>query len=337
MSSTAVAPLHGRKSAFVSRSEFEPGTMPVSDPDIIVWDEEAQPAVDRYLQAMIGFDQNLTLGSDPDAVVMDVQLPALSGLETLKYLRANPGGLPIIMMSGRSAEINELVSAVASRRMRSGTSAIGGPARPSSSTAQTIVEKSFDFDVVFSMETQQRRTSCFLALRRMLSKTEIDSAHTTSLWLDVPRSDLRGWQTTETIRTSLNRLDWHAFLQPDLTTKVAYRLAQVSEMERAPDSIMPDQEVINAAVRVIGYLPATTRMPQIEIDDSNGAISLVWRDSDDQNTFALEIPNSRCVVGVGFGEGFSNFKPWRFLISEERKIVGAMQASEPAKKLLSDA
>jgi hypothetical protein len=123
-------------------------------------------------------------------------------------------------------------------------------------------------------------------------------------------------------------------VKQDLVTRVAHRLARIPDIVHAPDSILPSADVISAAEKIVGYLPAETKLPQIEIDDSTGAISLVWRDSECQNTFALEIPNSRCVIGVGFGEDFSNFQPWRHLVSEELKIVSEIQTSEPIRRLL---
>jgi hypothetical protein len=125
--------------------------------------------------------------------------------------------------------------------------------------------------------------------------------------------------------------------KPDLTARIALRLADIPDMIRAEDSVLPTEEVVSAAILVSGYLPATTVLPQIEIDDSTGSISLVWRDHLHDNVFSLEIPNSRYLVGVGYGKDFSKFKPWRHSISDERKIVGEIEACEAARKLLSGA
>jgi hypothetical protein len=125
--------------------------------------------------------------------------------------------------------------------------------------------------------------------------------------------------------------------RPDLTARIALRLADIPEIGRAEDSVFPSEDVINATIRVAGYLPATTAAPQIELDDSMGSISLVWRDKSNENVFSLEIPNSRFAVGVGFGTEFLKFKAWRHLISDERKIVAEIEASEATRKLLRGA
>ncbi|MCK1517125.1 hypothetical protein IVB22_32405 [Bradyrhizobium sp. 190] len=133
----------------------------------------------------------------------------------------------------------------------------------------------------------------------------------------------------------LNSREWprDSVGAPDLTTRVAYRLAEIPEMARAADSILPGVDVLAAAQQIVGYLPALTVLPEIEIDDSTGAISLVWRDQ--ENAFALEIPNSRIVIGVGFGKEFSTFKPWRHAVSDERKIMSEIETYKPIQKLLS--
>lgn len=118
----------------------------------------------------------------------------------------------------------------------------------------------------------------------------------------------------------------------DLVTRVAHHLARIPQMVKASDSVLPSPDVIGAAQTVAGYLSPSAKLPQIEIDDSNGAISFVWRDQN--NAFALEIPSARYVIGIGFGNGFAGYRPWRHLVTEERKIITEIEASETVRKLL---
>jgi hypothetical protein len=128
-----------------------------------------------------------------------------------------------------------------------------------------------------------------------------------------------------------------ALQEPDLTARIAHRLAQIPAIIRAVDSVLPSREVIDATQRISGYLPVGTVLPQIEVDDSTGSLSLVWRDRLHRNAFSLEITNSDFVVGVGVGPKFSRFKPWRHPISNERKIVAEFESSPTTRELLSGA
>lgn len=122
---------------------------------------------------------------------------------------------------------------------------------------------------------------------------------------------------------------------PDLTVRIAHRLARIPELPHAEDSVLPSSELIDAALRVAGYLPAGSVLPQIEVDDSAGSIAFVWRDDASESAFSLEIPNPRVVIGVAVGKAFAKYKPWRHSISEERKIVEEFQSSGPVRRLLS--
>jgi DNA-binding response OmpR family regulator len=47
-----------------------------------------------------------TLASDrPDVVLLDVNLPGVSGLEVLRYMRAHDPGVPVIMITGTSDHV----------------------------------------------------------------------------------------------------------------------------------------------------------------------------------------------------------------------------------------
>jgi CheY-like chemotaxis protein len=329
MPTTSKLPTSDRKLAsFGSPSAIESGQFSEID---FIWDEEPQfVAGGGFSQFISKFDETT---DHLDVITLDVQLPALSGLDQVALLKKkNPTSPVLIMSSGNTAEVMSRVVALRRPVHRSVSPAtalnVQGSSVPSIS-AQTSVEST----VTGLLLTAPQRQTSFAQLLQTL-----DSSDAAFLGNDSMHFETGVFQSlTETLRTRLKQVIQNQSWQPDVTTKVAYRLSQISEMVRAPDSILPSQKLIDAAIQVVGYLPATTRLPQIEIDDSNGAISLVWRDLADQNTFSLEIPNPRHVVGVGFGRNFPKFKPWRYLISDERRIIGAIESSETAKKLLSNA
>ncbi|WP_156527955.1 hypothetical protein [Bradyrhizobium stylosanthis] len=151
-------------------------------------------------------------------------------------------------------------------------------------------------------------------------------------------------------REALVRIEdhWRAFAQawrsladaalqasgPTFAAALELRLAEIPNIPAAPDSVLPDRDVINAARQIASYLPVLARLPEIEIDDSVGSISLIWRDDRRENSYSLEIPNARYVVGIGIGKRFSNARPWRHRISDERRITAEIQSSAAAQDLM---
>ena len=53
----------------------------------------------------------LEAGADPDAIILDVMMPGLDGLETLERIRASYPGVPVIMLSvvGKASTIVEAI------------------------------------------------------------------------------------------------------------------------------------------------------------------------------------------------------------------------------------
>ncbi len=51
--------------------------------------------------------QKLTAGSHPDLLILDINLPEVSGMDLLEYLRRNTEwkGLPVIMLSSETADV----------------------------------------------------------------------------------------------------------------------------------------------------------------------------------------------------------------------------------------
>ncbi|BAM87635.1 hypothetical protein S58_16270 [Bradyrhizobium oligotrophicum S58] len=151
-----------------------------------------------------------------------------------------------------------------------------------------------------------------------------------------PMPHVAGYWTKRTIVRQLEHNGIISWLgTPDLTVRIAHRLARIPELPHAEDSILPSSELIDAALRVAGYLPTSSVLPQIEVDDSAGSIAFVWRDDASESAFSLEIPNPRVVIGVAVGKAFAKYKPWRHSIFEERKIVEEFQSSGPVRRLLS--
>lgn len=75
---------------------------------------EDTPEIQRYFEMVLQLDgyhvsivssgeealQQLQTGSDPDIVLLDVQMPGMGGVETLRFLRALRPQLQVIMCSG---------------------------------------------------------------------------------------------------------------------------------------------------------------------------------------------------------------------------------------------
>ena len=83
------------------------------DPDIneILEDNLQREAfkTSTFTDGMKAYDA--IIENPPDLIVLDLNLPSLSGIELCKYIRANDltEGLPIIMLTARSEEIDKII------------------------------------------------------------------------------------------------------------------------------------------------------------------------------------------------------------------------------------
>jgi hypothetical protein len=124
---------------------------------------------------------------------------------------------------------------------------------------------------------------------------------------------------------------------PDIATRIAHRLDAIEEIDIDEDGILPSLGAVDAARRVAGYLPRDTVMPRIEIDDSVGSISFVWKDSESRNSFSLEFPNADVVLGIGAGPTGRKVEPWQCVVADERRMLSNLESSTFVKALLSGA
>lgn len=138
-----------------------------------------------------------------------------------------------------------------------------------------------------------------------------------------------------TPRQSARSQGWHAH-----AGTIIRKLARLKEDWAGPGSVRPSPLVIAAVERVASYLPGSTRMPEVEVDDSTGEVTLLWWAEDLSSSFSLVFPDGNTVLGVSSALDGKYPPIWRFSIAEERHLerhlVGALEA-EFSSRLLAGA
>jgi len=86
-----------------------------------------------------------------------------------------------------------------------------------------------------------------------------------------------------------------------------------------PGSLAPSAAVVRDALRLADLLPRGTSLPDVEVDDSTGHVSLIWWDESRRITFALSLTGSEHVIGTMSGPKgttFAKYQPWRAALSD---------------------
>jgi len=144
----------------------------------------------------------------------------------------------------------------------------------------------------------------------------------------------------------MHERNWFAFIQGFAKTseaegwvtcvsRAAGRIERLRpEGQDNPDVVWPTSTVLKNFELISGYLPNSINIPDIEIDDSVGSISLVWVDSSVQRSFSLTIPSGGEVIGVITSTSPARSASWKLPVSDDRKIVGKIEMDVDAKELV---
>jgi hypothetical protein len=107
----------------------------------------------------------------------------------------------------------------------------------------------------------------------------------------------------------------------------------VSELGRLQDDwdgqggMAPSDRTIRALESTARNLPRATRMPEIEVDGSDGSVGLRWYAEDSAGVFSLTVSGDE-VVGVTTSE-VGESQGWKYKVSEEARLARALDDADP--------
>ena len=108
-----------------------------------------------------------------------------------------------------------------------------------------------------------------------------------------------------------------------IADEIIYELGRLPRDWAGSGTMVPSNATITDVECVIGYFPAQTRRPAVEVDAETGHVSLSWFSSDNRQMFSLLFTgNNHEVIGsyssLNPGEAA---RPWKYKVEEEAKIV----------------
>jgi hypothetical protein len=101
--------------------------------------------------------------------------------------------------------------------------------------------------------------------------------------------------------------------------RIVRELGRLERGWAGADAEPPLPEAINDVEAVARMLPPDTTTPNVEVDDGDGYISLRWRRSDDNGSFALVFNGKHQVIGTL--SPTHDYIPWKLSVSDELEIL----------------
>jgi hypothetical protein len=120
------------------------------------------------------------------------------------------------------------------------------------------------------------------------------------------------------------------------SAKIVESLEELQDGWAGEDSIRPIPGIVDAIGQVALCLPASTRMPEVDVDSSSGTVSLNWWDRAEENCFSLVFPSETIVIGI---TSKMEHRPqsWRHEVSDEAIIADEIERSDFALAILESA
>jgi hypothetical protein len=126
-------------------------------------------------------------------------------------------------------------------------------------------------------------------------------------------------------------------LQPEIVEAVGQWPAEADQISRelgrleagwaGPGSLAPSDQAIRDFELVAPLLPLATVPPSVEVDESDGYISMRWRRTPGGASFTLVFNGKREVMG-NLASGNTMYEPWKLSIKDEATIAIKLDHSD---------
>jgi hypothetical protein len=114
--------------------------------------------------------------------------------------------------------------------------------------------------------------------------------------------------------------DWARHLD-----RVVSSLGRLKDDWAGPSSLAPSQAILVDLETVLRVLPSNTKEPEVDVDPSDGSVTVRWWSADEKTAFAMSFLGNASVYGITTCAIGISPSAWHFAVSEETKILDAIE------------
>jgi hypothetical protein len=115
--------------------------------------------------------------------------------------------------------------------------------------------------------------------------------------------------------------------------QIARELGRLESGWAGPDSLAPSDQAISDFELIAAMLPLDTVPPLVEVDESDGYISLRWRRVPDGTSFTLVFNGKSEVIG-NLATANTTYEPWKLSIRDEATIAVKLDHDDVRQAIL---
>jgi hypothetical protein len=141
--------------------------------------------------------------------------------------------------------------------------------------------------------------------------------------------------SSESDRTvSLSQLDAGMHSHNSPTDRIIFALETTEKNWAGPGSMPPLQSAVDDFISIAYLLQSNYRMPEVEVDQEDGSVHLIWSAKNNRRSFLLAFNGNGRVIGALSCLDGLEYTPWAFSVSAEIAIASRL-AVDAVEGLLS--
>jgi hypothetical protein len=118
------------------------------------------------------------------------------------------------------------------------------------------------------------------------------------------------------------------------TDRIIFALETTEKNWAGPGSMPPLQSAIDDFISIAYLLQSNYRMPEVEVDQEDGSVHLIWSSKDKRRSFLLAFNGNGRVIGALSCLDGLKYTPWAFSVSAETAIASRL-SNDAVEGLLS--
>lgn len=118
------------------------------------------------------------------------------------------------------------------------------------------------------------------------------------------------------------------------TDRIIFALETTEKNWAGPGSMPPLQSAIDDFISMAYLLQHNYRMPEVEVDQEDGSVHLIWSARNNRRSFLLAFNGNGRVIGALSCLDGLEYKPWAFSVSDEIAIASRL-ADDVVERLLT--
>ncbi len=192
-----------------------------------------------------------------------------------------------------------------------------------------------DFDVLTSAKDGMRYFNFLRA--ESLDLANLGSVHETYRQIAFPHSSdvtisgvMKAYR--EIIRLSTTNAIWSsgvgrhiAFGWSNILERIIVEIGRLRDGWDGTGSLAPSPKVLRDVEAALSVLPVNTRDPEVEVDSSDGSVSIRWESEDFSRMLSLSFPDNGKAIVVALSRNQPPKKPYICDVADEVRILDAIE------------